>query len=108
MNDSTDLYDKYFSEDMQPFNEWDKSIIEGILDDNNEEYDSELIDDVLAIINEEQKYLDEEAIAEEIPEFKSCLYNYIDELSCEYHLDGERIGKVILSMANEYLNEDYY
>ena len=108
MIDSKDLYEKYFSEDMQPFNEWDKNIIEAILDDNNEEYDSELINEVLAIINEEQKYLDEEAIVEEVQEFKTCLYDYIDELSSEYHLDYERIGKVILSMANEYLNEDYY
>lgn len=108
MIDSKDLYEKYFSEDMQPFNEWDKNIIEAILDDNNEEYDSELVNDVLAIINEEQKYLDDEAIAEEIPEFKACLYDYIDGLSTDCHLDNEQIGKVILSMANEYLNEDYY
>ena len=108
MIDSKDLYEKYFSEDMQPFNEWDKNTVEAILDDNNEEYDSELVNDVLAIINEEQKYLDDEAIAEEVPEFKSCLYDYIDGLSSEYHLDDEQIGKVILSMANEYLNEDYY
>lgn len=110
MIDANDLYVKYFEEDMQPFPEYeiDESEIEEVLKDNNEEYDDELINDILYIVKEEQKKVNEEAIVEEASEFKCNLYEYLNDLSTEYHLDTDEIGKILLSVTNEYLNEDYY
>lgn len=110
MIDADELYIKYFEEDMRPFPDYeiDEDNIEEVLRDNNEEYDDGLISDILHIIKEEQEQVNNEAILEEASEFKCNLYEYLNGLSTEYHLDDEEIGKILLSMANEYLNENYY
>ena len=91
------IYDDLWSE----FNtEW----IEDYLSSNNiNEYDNEDLNEILKGLQEIQKEMQEESISEE----KGSLYQSIDEFIDDYdiHLSLTDIGKVLVKLANSYLDE---
>ena len=91
------IYDDLWSE----FNtEW----IEDYLSANTtNEYDNEDLNEILKRLQDVQKEMQEESISEE----KESLYQAIDEFIDDYdiHLSLTDIGKVLVKLANSYLDE---
>ena len=91
------IYDDLWSE----FNtEW----IEDYLSDTTiNEYDNEDLNEILKRLQDAQKETQEEAKSEE----KENLYQSIDEFiyDSDIHLSFTDIGKVLVKLANDYLNE---
>lgn len=91
------IYDDLWSEFSI---EW----VEDYLSDaTTNEYDSEDLNDILKGIQYAQKEMQEESISEE----KESLYQAIDEFIDNYdiHLSLTDIGKVLVKLANSYLDE---
>ncbi len=92
----------YIYDDL--WNEVDTEWVKDYLSDSTaNEYDYEDINLILEGLKENQKEMQEEAKSEE----KQDLYQAIDEFIGEYdiHLDLTDIGKVLVKLANNYLDE---
>ena len=92
----------YIYDDL--WNEFDAGWVEDYLSDNEiNEYDNEDVDLILKGLKENQKEFQQQALSEE----KETLYQQIDEFidESEIHLNLTDIGKVLVKLANSYLDE---
>lgn len=92
------IYDDLWSEITS---EWVEDILSNI---TTNEYDNEDLNEILKELQEAQKEMQEEAFSEE----REILYQAIDEFIVNYdeiHLSLTDIGRVLVKLANSYLDE---
>lgn len=99
MIDASDIFVKYFEEVIEPFEEYDKFYICETLDDNEIEYDDELVEDVLKGIKEYQAEIKEDALEEEENDFIRAVYDVLDYNY--YHLDYKDLGRIFARLSYE-------
>ena len=93
---------QYIYDDL--WSEIDTEWVEDCLScDNINEYDNEDLNEILKRLQDIQKEMQEESISEE----KETLYQDIDEFidNSNIHLSLTDIGKVLVKLANNYLEE---
>jgi len=97
LDNSTDfIYDDLW-------NEFSTEWVEDYLSDKNLEYDDEDINKILEGLKESQKEFQQQALSEE----KETLYQELDQYieDADIHLGLTDIGKVLVKLANSYLDE---
>ena len=102
-----EIFEEYFQDNIIPF-ETNLSYlnIKDILDENNIKYDIELILYLLDAIEDHKTQLEDEQVSDELKEFIDEMHEVVYERSINYpHLDEDNIGKVLVRIANSYLNE---
>ena len=102
-----EIFEEYFQDDITPFeSNLSYSDIKNILDENNIKYNDELILYLLDEIKDYKTQLEYEQVSDELKEFIDEIYNVVYERSENYpHLDKDNIGKALVRIANNYLNE---
>ena len=83
--------------------EYNTEWVEDYLNDENVEYDDEDVNKILEGLIESQKEFQQQALSEE----KETLYQELDQYieDADIHLDLTNIGKVLVKLANSYLDE---
>lgn len=105
MKTSDKLFDEYFNgfENYEIWDNIDSDWIKEVLDGNNEEYNIDILYELLEQVLDYQKELQIEEKNNEIDD----LYDTILDSINPEHLDNIDIAKVLIKLANRYLN-DYY
>ncbi len=68
------------------------------------EYDNEDLNEILKRLQDAQKEMQEESISEEKETLYQEINNFIDDMD-DIHLSLTDVGKVLVRLANSYLNE---
>ncbi len=102
-----EIFEEYFQDDITPFGSILSYLdIKNILDENNIKYNDELILYLLDEIDDRKTQLEDEQVSDELKEFIDEMHEVVYERSINYpHLDEDNIGRALVSIANNYLNE---
>ena len=91
---------QYIYDDL--WSEFDTEWIEDYLSDKNIEYDDEDVNKILEGLKESQKEFQQQALSDERESFYQELDQYIED--ADIHLNLTDIGKVLVKLANSYLD----
>lgn len=108
MKTSEELYDEYFldifASSWDMWDEIDSECVRDLLDENNEKYSDDTIEDILNILLEDQKEYQEGVKESESRDLIDCIE---DVIQCNVdHLENSDIGKILVKLANDYFEYD--